>query len=102
MFFVMALGKPLKILVILGRRTTDVRRSCRTVNNTQQPPVSKIIGSSAALNQTTNNVKKNTSKKKINGKHKHGNETTPTNLARQILNNLNIFGKSATDHMVLL
>lgn len=52
-----------------------------------------MIGSSAALNQTTNCAKKVNTKKKTGNKPKSSNETTSTNLARLILNNLNIFGK---------
>lgn len=61
-------------------------------SNPQLPP-NKVIGSSAALNQTTNCAKKGSSKKKVATKPKSANETTSTNLARLILNNLNIFSK---------
>lgn len=80
------------INIFLGRRGSDIRKSCRNANNTQQPQQTKVIGSSAALNQTDSN-KKSSNKKKTNSKPKNGNETTPANLARQILNNLNIFSK---------
>lgn len=78
-----------------GRRCVDARRSCRAVNVTSNPqlPPNKVIGSSAALNQTTNCTKKGSSKKKMATKPKSANETTSTNLARLILNNLNIFSK---------
>ncbi|KAJ8959736.1 hypothetical protein NQ314_006160 [Rhamnusium bicolor] len=56
-----------------GRRGSDIRKSCRNVNNTQQAQPSKVIGSSAALNQTDSN-KKTSNKKKTNNKGKSGNE----------------------------
>lgn len=85
----------LTIQLLLGRRCTDSRRSCRAANviNNQQVPPNKVIGSSAALNQTSNCAKKGSSKKKIVNKPKNANETTSTNLARLIFNNLNIFSK---------
>lgn len=86
-----------EFFLLSGRRLTDTRRSCRPVNVNnipQQVQQNKVIGSSAALNQTTNCAKKGNGKKKVvSSKSKNGNETTSTNLARLILNNLNIFGK---------
>ncbi|KAJ8975954.1 hypothetical protein NQ317_011922 [Molorchus minor] len=82
-----------EMVPVTGRRSSDIRKSCRNVNTQTQS--TKVIGSSAALNQTDNN-KKNNNKKKTNNKGKTLNETTPTNLARQILNNLNIFSHKST------
>ncbi|CAH1100969.1 unnamed protein product [Psylliodes chrysocephalus] len=78
---------------ITGRRCSNGRNSCRTSNNSngQQGHGTKVIGSSAILNQTDAS-KKNSNKKKTSGKSKSTNDSTPANLARQILNNLNIFG----------
>ncbi|XP_072381963.1 protein deltex [Diabrotica undecimpunctata] len=75
---------------VTGRRSSNIRNSSRTPNSSQQGNGTKVIGSSAILNQTDGN-KKSTNKKKTSSKTKTGNETTPANLARQILNNLNIF-----------
>ncbi|CAH0564263.1 unnamed protein product [Brassicogethes aeneus] len=82
-----------ELVPVTGRRANDVRKSARN-NVNQQNPSQKIIGSSAALN-STDASKKGNSKKKTNGKNKNGNETTPANLARAILNNLNIFGNKS-------
>ncbi|XP_018565304.1 protein deltex [Anoplophora glabripennis] len=84
---------------VTGRRGSDIRKSCRNANAPQQPQQTKVIGSSAALNQTDSN-KKSSNKKKTNNKAKNGNETTPANLARQILNNLNIFSHKSTSNNV--
>ncbi|XP_074040861.1 deltex E3 ubiquitin ligase [Leptinotarsa decemlineata] len=85
-----------ELSAVTGRRTADLKKSCRPSNNPQQNLPTKVIGSSAALNQTENN-KKNVNKKKSNNKGKSGNDTTTTNLARQILNNLNIFSHKSTN-----
>ncbi|VEN40322.1 unnamed protein product [Callosobruchus maculatus] len=82
-----------------GRRGSDIRKSCHSINNNnqQQAQTAKVIGSSAALNQTDNSKRNsNANKKKTSNKLKNNSDTTPATLARQILNNLNIFGhKSA-------
>ncbi|XP_050301934.1 protein deltex [Anthonomus grandis grandis] len=79
---------------VTGRRNTDSRQP-RSKGAVQDQPA-KVIGTSAALNSTsTDPSKKNVNKKKSSKSNK--SETTPTTLARVILNNLNIFGhKSST------
>lgn len=79
---------------VTGRRCSDIRQSNRC-NNTNQS--TKVIGSSAALN-STEIVKKPNGKKKNGVKGKNNNETTPANLARAFLNNLNIFGLCLTNN----
>lgn len=76
-----------KLCFVIGRRSSDIRNSARCVNGQTQ---GKVIGSTAALN-ASDNGKKN-GKKKNGGKNKNG-ETTPANLARAILQNLNIFSE---------
>lgn len=83
-----------ELTFVTGRRNADIRQSERCNNNhgcaNQQQNV-RVIGSSAALNSDKK------LKKKSNNKSKNSESTTPTNLARAILNNLNIFGhKSAS------
>lgn len=79
-------------LFSLGRRNADLRKGY--TNNPQQNQSAKVIGTSAALNSTTDPNKKTSNKKKSAKSGKTGNDTTPTNLARVILSNLNIFGKA--------
>ncbi|XP_066254335.1 protein deltex [Euwallacea similis] len=79
---------------VTGRRNADIRKSCS--HGPQQNQSAKVIGTSAALNSSTEpTTKKLVSKKKSKNNGKNGNDT-PTNLAKVILSNLNIFGhKSA-------
>ncbi|KAF7285936.1 hypothetical protein GWI33_008908 [Rhynchophorus ferrugineus] len=62
------------------------------------PVTAKVIGTSAALNSTSEPQKKTVSKKKSSSnKNGKSSEATPTNLARVILNNLNIFGHKSNN-----
>lgn len=80
-----------------GRRNKDVRKVYSN-NTPQQSQAAKVIGTSAALNSTTDSHKKPSMKKKPAAKStKNNNETTPTNLARVILSNLNIFGHKSNN-----
>ncbi|KAK9883285.1 hypothetical protein WA026_001468 [Henosepilachna vigintioctopunctata] len=78
-----------ELVPVIGRRSSDIRNSARCTNTQNQ---GKVIGSSAVLNASDG--KKNT-KKKNHVKTKSG-DTTPANLARTILHNLNIFGNKST------
>lgn len=69
---------------VTGRRDSDIRKSTR--NNNLQNGITKNTGS-PCLNDCKKQIKKKT------GKSKGNNETTPANLARAILHNLNIFGR---------
>ncbi|XP_045478217.1 protein deltex [Harmonia axyridis] len=79
-----------ELVPVIGRRSSDIRNSARCVNAQNQ---GKVIGSTAALNASDSNKKNG--KKKGSGKNKNG-ETTPANLARQILHNLNIFSNKSS------
>ncbi|ENN71105.1 protein deltex [Dendroctonus ponderosae] len=80
---------------VTGRRNADLRKSY--TNNTHQNQSAKVIGTSAALNSTSEPSTKKSSTKKKSSKSTKSTNDTPTNLARVILSNLNIFGhKSAS------
>ncbi|XP_030751953.1 protein deltex [Sitophilus oryzae] len=81
---------------ITGRRNADIRKAYNN-NNATNNQSAKVIGTSAALNSTSENHKKNASKKKTSSKSSKNNDTTPSNLARVILNNLNIFGHKSSN-----
>lgn len=70
---------------VTGRRGSDLRQSTRTPNQ---------CNTSAKQLQVTTDKK--VLKKKNQNKNKNNNETTPVNLARTILHNLNIFGHKST------
>ncbi|CAG9773780.1 unnamed protein product [Ceutorhynchus assimilis] len=75
---------------VTGRRNADLRKTYPQANQ-----AAKVIGTSAALNSDSN--KKNSNKKKSSKTTKTSNDT-PTNLARVILSNLNIFGHKSTSN----
>ncbi|XP_044253813.1 protein deltex [Tribolium madens] len=74
---------------VTGRR--EIAKSAKNVTQ----PVQKTIGSSAALNVVET---KRSANKKRSHKPKNGNETSTTNLARAILNNLNIFSNKSSNN----
>ena len=73
----------------LGRRSENTK----SAKNSAQQSHGKTIGSSAALNVVEN--KRSANKKRTHSKPKNGNDSSTTNLARAILNNLNIFSKTS-------
>lgn len=73
---------------VTGRRASDIRQSTRTPNQ---------CNTSTKQLQVNNNDNKKMLKKKAQNKNKNNNETTPVNLARTILHNLNIFGHKSTN-----
>lgn len=73
---------------VAGRRSSDIRKSTRTPNQCNTP---------AKQLQTNAPNDKKLVKKKSSNKSKNNNDTTTVNLARTILNNLNIFGHKTTN-----
>ncbi|KAL1494531.1 hypothetical protein ABEB36_010115 [Hypothenemus hampei] len=80
---------------VTGRRNADTRNKNYSIGISQNQGV-KVIGTSAALNSTGDVSKKGTNKKKGSKNGKLGNDS-PTNLAKVILSNLNIFGHKSTN-----
>jgi deltex-like protein len=77
---------------VTGRRSDNAK----SAKNATQQVHAKTIGSSAALNLMEN--KRSANKKRNHNKPKNGNETSTTNLARAILNNLNIFSNKSSSN----
>lgn len=72
----------------LGRRNSELRKSSRVAPHNN--PTSK----SNVSNLSSDHKKHGNGKRKMqSNKTKTNNETTPSNLARQLLQNLNIFSK---------
>lgn len=77
-----------ELIPVVGRRDSEIRKSIKNVSQCGMP--SKILTNNVILlNDCKKQIKKKTQKNKA------GNETTPANLARAILNNLNIFGNKS-------
>lgn len=75
----------------LGRRNSELRKSNRVP--VQSNPASKGSMISEQKKHGSSGKKKMQNKSKMNG------ETTPSNLARQLLQNLNIFSHKSTNNV---
>lgn len=75
--------------MLLGRRNSDTRKS----NRNPQQSASPIKNNGNVCINFVDSKKQLNTKKKGQNKSKNGNDSTPGNLARTILHNLNIFGK---------
>ncbi|XP_018332330.1 protein deltex isoform X2 [Agrilus planipennis] len=74
-----------EMTAVMGRRSTDIRKSCR-------------IEHTNVKTENVQNKKSTNGGKKKSQKSKNNNEMSTTNLAKTILHNLNIFGHKSTNN----
>lgn len=82
-----------ELAVVTGRRTSDIRKSYRNIEQNSSTKLVSTTNSSVDCKKITSSKKKGSTKLKSNG------ETTTSNLARTILHNLNIFGHKSCNNV---